>query len=219
MKGKNNMEVNKELVKELVNNLKENCTPYGYNTLPIYSSHCYFCLLHNSNCDECEYVEKHGICGSRDSVWAKLTSYIYNVKKRKYPLVKQAHDIKEYYIESMLKVDTVDKLMKLKSEMLISLANCYYSDDGNYFDLLIKLLKDEYWQGISENVNSTDELISLTKKSMNIMTLLFNKEVELEDRIVKLENKVNVFEIHVKEFENNVDEFEKEIKKLISCIY
>ena len=41
-----------------------------YN-LPMYSSHCYFCLKHNT-CDTCEYARHHGVCRSNEETWAEL---------------------------------------------------------------------------------------------------------------------------------------------------
>lgn len=57
-----------EELMELKSTLLQNILSY----IPLYADTCYFCLLHNQDCDVCEYAKYHYGCGEDDSDYIKI---------------------------------------------------------------------------------------------------------------------------------------------------
>lgn len=142
------MELDNATVNDLVNNIRRESVV----TFPLYSNHCYFCLINESDCDKCEYAERHGKCGDDESVWKKLIHLQGMLKSRHHHKPDRTNAIVRRITKMMLSVNTIDELMELKKRLLIDLSYCYYEYNSK-LEEFIAIIENEYWQGIEEDLD------------------------------------------------------------------
>lgn len=158
------MELDRNIVKKVTYYIKNHVETF--NTLPIYSEHCYFCNVNGRDCGNCEYGSVHGICGDYKSVWRAIKNGEMELNRLDNRCIKNTKFI---YLDSLVKnlcndmelAEDINSLMKIKTDLLIQLVDSFYQYDEKC-EKLIDYIKENYWKYDEDNFIAFGDRIRIT---------------------------------------------------------
>jgi len=174
------------------------------NIIPIYDNTCYFCILNlkGSKCKNCEYGKTYGKCTNSNSNWhitrnwtekicINFVNYCGNDLDFYSLTIKKLKEIYDYYIISIDNSKTLNNLMIVKKEFVITMIRRLkigekihknFEKHNKDVDDFIEFFNKTYWDG--EIMKKAEKL----KKEIKSTDWLFVHDLkpEIRDGLIKI---------------------------------